>query len=165
MYTRPKLSVERTDGDNLLESLGWLALLLLWGVALYGYLTLPAVIPVHFNGAGQADGRGPKAMIFLLPLAGTLLFSGLTALNKRPDLYNYPAPLTPDNTRRFYTLGTRLMRSLKVSIMSIFLMTAIFTQATAIGTSDGLPWWFFPLTMALLIVPAAHYTYQMFRTK
>lgn len=165
MEARPKIVIEKSDFDNLLESLGWLALLLMWGVAIYGYFTLPAVIPTHFNGAGRVDAYGGKITILLLPLVGTFLFAGLSILSKYPQAYNYPALVTPDNALRLYTMGTRLIRSLKVSIMAIFLMIMVFTHLTAAGRADGLPWWFFPVTMALLVVPAGYYTYEMFQAK
>jgi uncharacterized membrane protein len=37
------------------------------------YPELPATIPIHWNAAGQADGHGPRATIFLQPAIAALL--------------------------------------------------------------------------------------------
>jgi len=49
--------------------------LLVLAATAFVYRDLPATIPTHWNGAGQADGHGPRAMIFLEPL-----LMGLTIL-------------------------------------------------------------------------------------
>jgi len=48
---------------------------LVLAATLFVYRDLPATIPTHWNAAGQADGHGPRAMIFLEPL-----LMGLTIL-------------------------------------------------------------------------------------
>lgn len=161
---RPRIAIATTESDTMLETAGWMTLVMLWGAALHGYFTLPAVIPTHFDGAGRPDNFGPKAMIFLLPLLGTLLYAGLTLLNRYPHTFNYPVPVTPANAARLYALGTRTVRALKASVLAIFLVIVMFTHLTASGQAAGLPWWFFPLAAGLVVVPVACCLPPMSRT-
>jgi len=154
---RPRLTPPHSEIDTMLESAGWLALLLLWGLALYFYATLPAVVPTHFNGAGQVDAHGPKGTIFILPVVGSVLFASMTLLNKVPHIFNYPVPITAVNAPAQYALATRLLRFLKLAIAALFWLLVFFIHASATGQADGISWWVFPLTSASLIVPSAYY--------
>ena len=65
-------STERTSGA------GWLPFILLLPALLYvgfWYDRLPAVVPVHFNIQGTADGYGSKQVLLLLPLLGLVFAS------------------------------------------------------------------------------------------
>jgi hypothetical protein len=165
MNKRPKIDLEPGDGDKLLESLGWLALLLLWGIALYGYARLPAIVPTHFDGAGRVNGWGPKGTFFLLPAVGAALFAVMTILNRFPHIFNYPLPITPQNARAQYVLATRLLRCIKAAIMAIFAMLEYFIYRGAAGGGMCLGAWFLPFTLALVFVPTAYYLYQSFRAR
>jgi uncharacterized membrane protein len=97
MKERPKIKLELTTTDKILEMLGWASILAVWVLILATYTNLPDTIPIHYNGAGQADGFGEKNYIFILPLAATALFVGMTILNKFPHVFNYPINITPHN--------------------------------------------------------------------
>ena len=90
MSEQPKIKLKLTTTDKAFEVLGWLFILAIWVLTLTNYTNLPDTIPTHFNGAGQADGFGHKAMILILPVIATILYVGLTALNKFPHAFNYP---------------------------------------------------------------------------
>jgi uncharacterized membrane protein len=55
--------------------LGWSipVLVLIAAATALVYPELPATIPIHWNAAGQADGHGPRATIFLQPAIAALL--------------------------------------------------------------------------------------------
>ena len=97
---------------------------------------MPATIPTHYNGAGQADGFGGKITILTLPLIATVLFVGMTFLNKYPHIFNYPTNITQDNVLRQYTNATRLIRYLKLIIVFIFGLIAFKTIQNANGEAD-----------------------------
>jgi uncharacterized membrane protein len=117
---RPKITIEPTQADRLLEGLAatGLLLLLLLPAAYYG--DLPDSIPQHFNAAGEADRYGSKAGIWLLPAMGGLLYTLLTVLNRWPHIFNYPVTITPENADKQYRMATRLLRGLKTLIMFLF---------------------------------------------
>jgi len=117
---RPKIKLVLTTTDKVFEIIGWLALLMLWILTIINYSNLPNMIPIHYNGAGQADGFGGKGVLFMLPLIASVLFIGLTLLNKFPHVFNYPTSITTENALRQYSNATRMIRYLKFIIVFIF---------------------------------------------
>lgn len=154
---RPKIKLIPTTSDKLVDLLGWLILLALWGWTVTHYSTLPGTIPTHFNAAGEADGFGSKASIIGLPIIATLLFIGLTVLNRYPHIFNYPSPVTQDNALRLYTLGTRMLRYLKLVLVVVFGGIELMTIQNAAGKATGLGVWFLPLTLVLIFIPLIYF--------
>lgn len=138
MGERPKLKAELTTLDKTLEILGWTSILAVWFLTITNYTNLPDTIPIHYNGAGQADRFGGKATILILPLIATVLFVGLTILNRFPHIFNYPTNITQDNALSHYTNATRMIRYLKLIIVVIFGLIAFRTIQNANGKADGL---------------------------
>ena len=153
MEIRPNIKPSLSRLDNLLEIAGKIFLAFLWGLILYIFFKLPAVIPIHFNSTGQADGYGNKISILFLPVTATVIYFGLTQLNKHPHIFNYPVKITVSNALRQYTLATRMLRFIKAAIMIIFSLIILFTYLTTIGAANGLGSWFLPLASGLLLIP------------
>lgn len=154
---RPKITLIPTTADKMVELLGWLILLALWGWTFTHYSTLPDTIPTHFNASGEADGFGSKASIIGLPLISTLLFIGLTVLNRYPHIFNYPTAITQDNAFRLYTLATRMLRYLKLVLVLVFGGIEFMTIQNATGKAAGLGVWFLPLTLVLIFLPLIYF--------
>ena len=154
---RPKITPIPTSTDKLVEALGWLILLALWGWTITHYSSLPETIPTHFNAAGEADGFGSKVSIFALPVIATLLFIGLTVLNRYPQSFNYPTTITQDNAFRQYTLATRMLRYLKLVLVIVFGGIEFMTIQNATGKAAGLGAWFLPLTLVLVFFPLIYF--------
>ena len=165
MKERPKIKIEHTATDMIFEIIGWLSIFAIWGLTITNYSKLPSIIPTHFNGAGQADGFGGKGNIQILPLVATILYVGLTILNKFPNIFNFPINITKDNALKQYTNATRLIRYLKLIIVIIFGIIAFKTIQNANGKTDGLGIWFLPLTLGLVFIPLTYYIIKSFRTK
>jgi hypothetical protein len=62
--------------------------------------------------------------------------------------------ITEENSQRQYTIATRMYRFLKLAILVIFSSIVLFTYLTTIGVTNGLGFWFLPLTEGLLLIPA-----------
>jgi uncharacterized membrane protein len=120
MNNRLKIKLDFTPTDKVFEMLGWTLVLGVGVLAITNYTNLPDTIPVHYNVEGQADRFGEKSGILVLPLISTIIFVGLTILNKFPHIFNYPTDITADNALRQYTNATRLIRYLKIIIVVIF---------------------------------------------
>jgi uncharacterized membrane protein len=164
MSGRPKLKLELTTFDKTLEILGWTSILAIWVLTITNYTNLPGKIPTHYNGSGQADGFGGKATILTLPLIATVLFIGLTILNKFPHIFNYPTNITQDNALRQYTNATMMIRYLKLSIVVIFGLIAFKTIQNANGEADGLGVWFLPMTLGLIFIPLTYFVIKSYKT-
>ena len=162
---RPKITLIPTTADRLVELLGLLILLTLWGWTITHYSSLPGTIPTHFNAAGEADGFGSKASIIGLPLIATLLFIGLTVLNRYPHIFNYPSPVTQNNALRLYTLATRMLRYLKLVLVLVFGGIEFMTIEHATGKGAGLGVWFLPLTLVLVFLPLIYFVVKSVQAK
>ena len=161
---RPKIKLIPTSADKLMELLGWIMLLAIWGLTITHFSDLPDTIPTHFNATGEADGFGSKASIIGLPLIATLLFIGLTVLNRYPHIFNYPSPVTQDNALRLYTLATRMLRYLKLVLLVVFGGIELMTIQHATGKGAGLGVWFLPLTLVLVFLPLIYFVVKSVQT-
>ncbi len=135
---RPKIRIEWQSADWLVEGLAFSGLLLLFLLPAVYYADLPEVIPQHFDGAGTADGFGPKSVMWWLPGIGLMLYLVLTVLNRMPHIFNYPVKITPENAERQYTLATRLLRALKTVVMILFAYLAWGMISVALNKTTGL---------------------------
>ena len=160
MEERPKLKIERTSIDTLIEIAGWIFVATVWTFTTYIYSDLPSKIPTHFNAAGVADGFGGKASIFSLPVVSTVLFIGLTILNRFPHVFNYPTEITRENALKQYTIATRMIRYLKVVIVLIFGLIDYKTVQHVHGKTLGLGIWFLPLTLGLIFIPLGYFIHK-----
>ncbi len=127
----------------------------MWCLTIVAVVKLPETIPIHFNFKGQADNYGNKIAIFFLPVVATIVYFGLTWLNKYPHVFNYPVKITVANAKAQFQVATRLIRFVKLSILLIFFLIILFTYLTAMGIANGLGIWFLPVVEGLLLVPVA----------
>jgi uncharacterized membrane protein len=161
MDRRPRIKIEMTVTDKLIEFIGWLALMSIWVLILISFFNLPETIPTHYNGSGQIDGYGKRINILVLPLMATLFFVGITILNKFPHIFNYPTKIKNDNALKHYTNITRMNRYVKLVFVAIFGMLAYKT----IHASGGLGARFLPLTMGLFLFLLIYFIFKSSKTK
>ena len=165
METRPKIKVILTPLDKTIEFTSNIFLVAIWGLTLYTYIKLPTTIPTHYNASGQADDFGNKMTLLFLPILATILYLGLTQLNKYPYIFNYMTKITEENAQYQYSLATRLLRFLKLAILLIFSLVILFTYLTTIGVTNGLGFWFLPFIYGLILIPTAISISQSFKKK
>jgi uncharacterized membrane protein len=158
MEGRPKLKIELNKKDEILEITGWISICAIWLLTAINYQNLPDIIPIHYNSVGKADGYGDKWMIFTLPLIATILFIGLSILNRYPHMFNYPVKITADNAMKQYSIATRMIRYLKLMISLIFGLISYQTINHANGQEDGLGIWFLPLAIGLVFTPIVYFS-------
>jgi len=163
METRPKIKLTLSQLDKKLELTGKIFLVVMWGLTFYTFIKLPETIPTHFNVSGQADDYGNKLTILILPILATVIYFGLTELNKYPHIFNYMTKITEDNAQKQYTIATRMLRFLKLTILLIFSLIILFTYLTTIGVANGLGFWFLPLILGLLLIPTVISISQLFK--
>ena len=165
MNKRPRMKLQLNQTDKILEVLGWVSVVGIWALTLTNYSILPEIIPIHFNGAGKADGFGNKTHIFILPIISTLLFIGLTTLNKHPHMFNYTSQITKENAVHQYTNATRMMRVLKLVIVVLFGLIVFRKIQIVNGHADGLGTWFLPLTMGMIFIPMLYFLIKSLKKK
>lgn len=162
MQTRPRVSLNLSASDRFLEYLGWMMILALWFYTLYMYSELPEIIPTHFNAAGKADGFGKKSSILLLPFIATILYVGLTLLNRYPHVFNYAENVTQENALRLYTTATRTIRYLKVIIVIVFALIVYFTVGYSEGNTRNPGMWLLPVILLLTAIPLIYYAIRSY---
>jgi uncharacterized membrane protein len=158
MSERPRLKIELNQTDEIVELAGWLLIVILWGMSLYSYANLPDKIPTHFNFAGQPDKWGSRNTFFLLPVVGTLVFTGLTVLNKYPHVFNYPVKITNENALSQYTNATRMLRWLKLSLAIIWCLINLITYSVAKEKINRFSFGLLPIPLVLILVPTVYFT-------
>lgn len=155
---RPKLNIELAPRDKWMEGIALIGLLLLLGLPLYYYNSLPATLPAHFGLDGQADASSSRGSIWTLPVLGIFLYVMLTFLNKYPHKFNYFQEITPENAERQYQFATRVIRFLKMIIMWILAYIVYATIQTALQHQPGLGSYFGAL-LSVFIVGIVIYTF------
>jgi uncharacterized membrane protein len=157
MSHNPQIRLELSPADRLIEILALSCMLAVWGFTIFSYKSLPASIPIHFDLNGNIDGWGDRNSIFLLPFISSVLYGGMSILNRFPELYNYPRPIDPENKMKQYRLATRLIRLLKFFIQLFFILCII--EVILGARQEALPFkqWLIPLLISFLMVPTVLY--------
>lgn len=113
----------RIPNTNFSKAVNLISLLFLIGMILdiiIFWRTIPDQIPGHYNSMGEVDRWGGKGELFFLPVASILLYAGITALEKHPDLWNTGVTITPKNKDRVYLLLKHMIGFLKLLMVSLF---------------------------------------------
>lgn len=153
MENRPRITLQLSRFDKRLEIASTLLLLLMWVLFLCLFLNLPAIVPLHYNAFGKVDSYGNKSTLFILPLLTTVVYFGLTQLNKYPHIFNYMTTITKENAKQQYTIATRMLRMLKLSILIVFNVLIVLDYFITKGSLSGLSSWFLPFTIFTLLMP------------
>jgi len=161
----PKFKLKPKLIDNIVEIIGYSALLILIIIPFYYYKILPELIPIHFNEIGISNSNTEKYGIFAFPIIGFILFIGLSVINRYPYLFNYPVEITEDNAEKLYTHAIRTVRLLKVVIVLLFLKLVFSIVNISLGNSDGLGIWFLPIFLISIFLPILIMVVQMYKDK
>lgn len=149
---RPKIKIELTKSDKILEIIALLLLVCLWIYVIYNYNSLPDIINTHFNAQGKPDGSGEKQYIFGLPGVATFLYLLVTIASKYPHTFNYLEEITEENAFEQYTKMTKLTRILKIILIGIF----GYSSWQTISNVDVSPL-FFPIMFAATLGPIIYF--------
>ena len=165
MGTRPTPEIQSTQFDKWIEILGWVCLMMLWGITIFSYANLPEIIPTHFNASGQADDEGSKMILFFLPVIGTLIFVVLTVLNQYPHIFNYPVAITEANAQKQYNNAVRMLKVLKLIIAAVFSILVFLIYHAASPDNGSLGIWFLPVVLGIILIPLGYFVYIAVKEK
>ncbi len=124
---RPKLKPKLTTVDYILEGLAILGIIAIWLVSIFFYNPF-----------------------FLYPTIVTVLLAGLTALNRYPQIFNYPVVITAENAAWQYGRATRAIRFIKLLIILVFLIIGWQVCKSPDGRTNGMPGWLLPV---IIVIP------------
>jgi len=162
---RPRIKIELTPFDILLEVVSIFTLIYIWYLVLNNYHQLPETITTHFSSTGKADDFGSKSFIFLLPSIGILIYVLLTIINRFPHTFNYLKEITEKNAPRQYFLATRMIRFLKGDILIIFATITSFIIKDAQSNNTSLGEWFLPFILTSTFIPILIFIILMLKEK
>lgn len=102
---RPVLSLPYTRLEILLVVFTVLGIIIGIALTVWGWLTLPAIIPTHYGLSDTPNAYGGKGSLLILPIVSVCLAVLLIIMSRYPHKYNYPWPITAENAPRQYTLA------------------------------------------------------------
>lgn len=153
MEIRPRIKPEISQLDKKIEAIAMFVLIFMWLLTVFVLYKMPKTIPTHFDALGKADDYGSKTSLLMLPILCTIVYFGLTQLNKYPYRFNYIKKITAENAKHQYSIATRMLRFLKLAILVIFTLIILLTYSTTTGFTNGLGVWFLPLVFCLIFIP------------
>lgn len=162
---RPKINIELDAMDKLVQIIGVIGIIVLIGLPVLYYDDLPNTIPTHFGVSGQADDYTGKAMIWMLPVIGVVLYVIMSMLNSRPHLFNYPTLITEENARRQYTIASKMIRLLNAIIMCVLAYLAYSSIHIGLGTQSGLGSNFILIFMIVMLSTTGYFLYKSISNK
>jgi uncharacterized membrane protein len=149
---RPKIKLKRGLWDFLLEGLGFLLLLLLFGLPAYYYPQLPEMMPTHYNALGEADAWGSKDIVWLMPFLGLTSAVTMIGLAYYPEIHNYPFEITEANAPRLYLNSRRLLQCTHLGLLLVFLLITWKSIAGGLSGTQHLGMLTIPLILIFSLV-------------
>lgn len=125
---KPKIKIEKTGSEKMANSIGYAAILFLILFFFAKMATLPAEIPLHYNGV-TVDRYGSKWGVISLVLIAIAMQIGLEILERKPQLHNYPARFNEQNAEAFYRASSQILNYTKnaIAVLMAFIMYEILT--------------------------------------
>ena len=146
---------------SLREVLALAGVLVMVGVVVLHYGALPQVIPTHFNGAGVADGWGPKSMVWILVGLGCVLYVTMTLASFFPSLIS--VPVSAERKAAALPLVIEMAEWVKAEAVCMIAWICWMTMQVALGRSEGLGLWFLPVTMVGVFGTAGFYLWRIYK--
>ena len=135
-----------------IAALGLAALWALCGFAVFGPHKLPDRIPIHFDAAGQINGWGSPAMLWLLPAVATGIYVLITLVMRHPSAFNFPVQVTPAARARLESMALDMIAWLRAEMIWLFLFIEwAMIYSARLGRSAISPWTI-PLCVAVVFV-------------
>lgn len=153
----PKFLPKVQAFDRKLEWAGTIALVISWGFSLYVFVVSSDDLPQHFDTVEKPGSYGNKIAVLALPFVATLLFIGMSWLNRYPEIFNYPKKITENNKEAEYRAAMRTIRGMKLAVVLVFslITIAIFISENSSRISTLV--WLLPGILLLSIAPLIIY--------
>lgn len=132
---------------------------------IFGWNSLPERIPVHFNAAGEVDRYGNAIELLILPVIGILVGVAMEALERHPELHNYPARLNDSNRANFYLNSRKILNLTKNMIFIIFSIIILEMMSVAISKTALFGGWLLPVILILALGPMVYGLFQRRKIK
>lgn len=140
-----------------------MCVLLLAGVAVYlivNWGAIPDQIPGHYNVEGVIDRWGSKSELLIIWVVGLLLYLGMTAIERFPQIWNTGVQVTRENKEMVYGMLQKMISTLKLIITADFSFLTINS-----ALSRELPLWFLPVFLILTFGTILFFSIKLVRAR
>lgn len=162
---RPKLNIPLSKFDKLLEILAFLGLLTTWSLYFIFIQHLPETVPFHFNINGEVDSWSSKNLLIILPILASILYLGITFLNKFPHKFNYLEEITNDNAAMHYAKASKLLRIIKLIIVFVFAFILLLIILQTKNQVSALSKFIVPSIITVFLFPIIWYFFSKAKTQ
>lgn len=151
MYrNRPRVAIERTPVDHVLEGTALVLLLVSLGYLVYHWGRIPGVVPTHIDSRGVIDAWGGKLEMLILPAVMVIDFILLSVLQRFPHTHNSFVKITEENAERQYRISVSMLGWMNVILAGgMGLLLADMTDLAIQGTGQ-ITGWLMPAFMGAL---------------
>lgn len=160
---QPKINIKLSNNQFFWEIFSFVLLILYWLYITLSFRSLPSTIPTHYNFKGEPDAFGSSGTIFLLPIIGTFILIGFSALSKIPHHFNYLVVITEENAEKQYSTALTMLRFLKITILFVFIFIDYRTIQLAKKEDVSGQNWTFMILPLIIFIPVIYYIFQSFR--
>ncbi|RKD22654.1 hypothetical protein BEP19_10370 [Ammoniphilus oxalaticus] len=150
---RSSLDIPKTSVERIWDGLGYGMFICSIGLLILLWNKLPARVPAHFNALGEVDRWGGKGELLILPAIGLLLIISMQALEKFPQMHNYPERLNESNAAQFYLNSRKLVNQLKNICLIIFALILVESIWISLEWGKGFGKWFIPVFLIATLAP------------
>lgn len=147
---QPKLKIERTAVDHLLEVTAFLVALVPLVYLAWVWDALPAMVPTHINGAGLVDAWGSRNEVWILPSVVMGEFILISVLQRFPHTFNYLVKITEENAETQYRIAISMMGWMNLILTTGLSLTFFGVLQISLGVADNLSIWVMPAFMTSL---------------
>jgi len=102
----------------------------------FKWTSIPAVIPIHFDLAGNADGYGSKMHILFMVAVTCIMYAVVALCQKNPRSWNIPVKIDEDKKERAYSILKTIIIALKCEVTANF----VYLTICMVGGRSGSPW-------------------------
>ena len=133
-------------------------------VSVYGVLTLPERVPIHFKLSGEADQWGKPTSLLMLTVV-CLIIEGLfwVAYRIPPELMNFPGPRTSANMTRQVENIRELTATMQAVVAAYFLGLVNQWIWTATHVGSRLTLWIPYVFMGVLLITTGVFIVRAYR--
>ncbi len=110
------------------------------------YEQIPMQVPWHYDLTGKVDGWGGRQVVWHIAMVNVALNLLLAFLTRRPDVHNYPFPITETNRERAYAASSLFVAVLRLMFTSIITFIVVLQSLSV----ERIPMVF---CMAILFAP------------
>lgn len=154
---RPKIKIQPTASDRILERCIWVVVLLSFIYPLVYYSQLPEQIPAHYNFSGEVNRYDHKSWIWIFPILNVIITYGMLWINKKPHWHNYPVKITEDNIEHIYKSSMTMLRYIALIIAFLMFLASYETVEISLNRNTQMRtliyWLLNSCVIALIVLP------------